>query len=215
MVDVATVKAAAGGAFSGLDDAVIDRCIYAATAEIERAIFPRRIVQDTYTLEAYDGGSAVGRFKERIYLDQYPIITLTQVKENGAILVAGSGYDASGAKDVQTYMADGILVRKSGTSGALIGAYSGRVERAWAAGLQNIEVTYDAGFADPLTEAPDIAGVCIELAVIIYRTDKSISQSSQSRQSGNVSYIKQLPDRAISVISQYAPWGRPKCRLGA
>ncbi len=141
---------------------------------------------------------------------------LTLVQENGATLAKGTGYDAAGTLDVLLYAREGILVRKAGTSNVdLATAFATRIERAWAQGLQNLVVTYTAGYVDPATECPDLVRACVQLAILMYKGGRRVGNAAQSRQAGNVSYITDLPDSAKQAIYRYAPWGRPRCRLAA
>ena len=201
IVDIGTVKLSGWKELDGQADDVITRYIDAATADIESRIKPRLIVSRDYTLEPYDGDATKGRWGERLYLDQYPVTVLTTVKENGLTLVTGTGYDAAGTRDALLYATDGILVRKSG-----------RIQRAWAEGLQNVEVTYTAGFADPVTECADLAAICIKLAVLHYKAARRAGQSSTRRPTSETSFLHQLEEWEIGVIDRYAPWGRPRCR---
>jgi hypothetical protein len=216
IVDLAYVKAAGWKDIDPRDDDVLAACIDAATADIESRISPRRIVQATYTLEPYDGDAAKGRWGQFIFLDQYPVTTLTTVKENGVTLVTGSGYDSAGTKDVLLYATRGILLRKAGTTSQLYqDQLSGRVQRAWAGGVQNVEVTYTAGYPDPITECADLARVCSKLAALYYRNPRRAGQNSSQRSTGGTSYINDLSEAELAVIDRYAPWGRPRCRMAA
>lgn len=216
IVDVATAKTAGWQQIDGATDDVIARCIDQATADIETRIFPRRIVSATYTLEPYDGDAAKGRWAHEMYLDQYPVTALTVVKENGLTLVTGTGYDAAGTRDVMLYADRGVLVRKSGTTGQVYSDQpSSRIQRAWACGLQNVEVTYTAGYADPLTECGDLAAVCIELALLHFKVARRVGNQETRRTTGGTSMVHELPESRLAVIDRYAGYGRPRCRLAA
>jgi hypothetical protein len=213
IVDVGTVKAAG---WKGLDvgsEAEIDFAIFAATAEIEQRIKPRKIAKATYTLDPYSGSKTRGRYRELLFLDQRPIVTLTAVKENGVTLVAGSGYDAAGAFDVLVDYADGILIRKAGTNGQIYAdSPPNRVERAWASGLQNIEVSMDAGFNDPLTECPDLVEVCIKLAKLHFHGPRRAGQAGTQGANRSTTFIHSLSKAELLVIDTYAGHGRPRCK---
>lgn len=216
IADIGVVKAAAWKDFDSLSDDVISQCLLSATADIESRIAPRRIVSASYTLQAYDGSSAVGRYRHWLYLEQYPVTTLTLVKENGVTLASGTGYDAAGTKDVLLYGAEGVLARKAGAAGQFyVGSPSGRIELPWAPGLQNLEVTYTAGYLDPVNECPDLVQACIQLAVLHFKTPKRAGQSSANHPTASVSYVADLPGPLVRAIDRYAPYGRPRCRLAA
>ncbi len=201
LTDLAAVKAAG---WKGLDvgsDAEIDFAIMAATAEIEQRVKPRKIVLATYVLDPYSGSKACGRNRELLYLDQRPIKTLTQVKENGVVLAHGTGYDAAGTFDVLVDMAEGILIRKAGSS-----------TRPWAPGLQNIEVTMDAGFETPSTDCPDLVRVCIKLAKMHFHSPRRAGQAGTQGANRSTTFIQALTKADLLAIDTYAGFGRPRCK---
>lgn len=201
IVDPGKVNELAFKDFAGVDPALLEQVILAATAEINSFIAPRKIPQAAYT-DPYDGAGAVGRYGHLIYLDHYPVTTITSVKENGTTLTVATTYSTSA--DVIADLALGRLVRVAGNK-----------ETAWAYGRANIEISVTAGYADPATEAPDIAQVCIDLAALIYKTGRRVGSQGATRSDSAISYIYQLPDRDLATLRRYGGHGRPRCRSAA
>ena len=204
IINLGLVKSIGWQDLDGMSDIILDLCILAATAEIEKETAPRKIASRVIIAESYDGSAATGRYGERLYLDTYPVTAIASVVENGVTLAVGSGYDAAGAYGVLRYDAEGVLIRKAGT-----------VARAWEAGLQNIAVTCTAGFVDPSIEASDLAIVCARLAILCYRSSRRIGESSLSREGTTLNLIDELSAADRATIRRYAPWGRPRGRLAA
>src|SRR6185503_10953365 len=113
-------------------DAVIDRLVTAAS-RIFKTLTSRRIAREVYTSELYDGDRA-GSSRSELWLREFPVNSVSLVKENGVALTVGTGY--SRTSDVILVGDVGILIRQSGG------------ER-WAPGRQNIEITDNAGWDYP------------------------------------------------------------------
>ncbi|HET6373012.1 MAG TPA: hypothetical protein VFG76_06880 [Candidatus Polarisedimenticolia bacterium] len=211
-MDIGSLKAAGFRGLEGLADDVFQRCLEAATVEIERQIAPRRLVAANY-IEDYDGALAAGRWKDTLYLDQWPVISVTSVTESGTALVTGTGYDAGGTIAVLREDARGVLRRRPGGSDLNVLSSSSPFRR-WSAGYQNIRVTYRAGYEETAIPS-DLIQACIELTVLLIKQASRSGSEAVSRGRGSVTYATELPDRTKRIIDRYAPWGRPRCRLAA
>jgi hypothetical protein len=109
-------------AYSTGDDVLLQRYVRVASGHCERRtqVWRRQALATTK-----DGGSTLVRLR-------YPIISVTTVTEGGTAVDSATGYTA--------VLEDGLLYRGPSTSCGL----------RWAAGRQNVAVTYVAGAADGL-----------------------------------------------------------------
>lgn len=90
-------------------------------------------------------------FGNKLYLRQFPVISVTSVIENGITLVDGIDF-------------------KLGNHGVLY-----RLNALWSYGIQNIVVTYTHGYA----VVPDIARiVCMRVASRVYQAGKRSAETS-------------------------------------
>jgi len=190
----------------------LQQAILAATAEIERMCFPRKFVAANYTLD-YDGSRARGRYQELLYLDHWPLITLTSVTEDGVALTTGTGYSTS--IQVLSEADRGILRRRYNGADTMLAEVDYIIKPGWHSGYQNVAVAYRAGYEDPINEIPDLAQACIELAVLIYKQGSRTGSEQSSRRAGSVSYASKLPERTLRTIHRYAEPLRPRCRSAA
>jgi hypothetical protein len=139
--------------------ASVEAALQAATAAIRS--YCRQeislITDETITLDS-SGGT-------RIFLPELPVISVSQVVEDGETLTAGTDY-------------------KLGQHGILH-----RLGRKWSAGIQNITVTYSHGYA---TIPDDIVAVCTRAASRAYQAGLRASDAGgvlgvASRQLGDFS----------------------------
>ena len=145
---------------TGVNDTVLTSCIAAAGEEIIQE--STRIWEKAAQTEVFDGNAAVGRNDELLLLRRFPVtypsdaITVT---ENGVALVVGAGYALNA----------GVLVKNAGLERhcQLI-----RITGCgWAPGVQNVTVTYSAGY----TAVPDrIKFVAKELAWLYYQEGRKV-----------------------------------------
>src|SRR5258706_7085113 len=153
-----------------------------AASELIRTLTSRNLYQRTYTSEFYDGEEAT-KLGTKLYLREYPLISLTSVKENGNALSFGEGYQAS---------ADVVFIKRSAT--LVRNAYSGGIYppggcNAWARGVQNIEVTYSAGYA---VIPFDLEQACIELVCLLIAERPRIGEGGKNFGGWNMNYIRKL-----------------------
>ena len=207
------MKASGLPGIDGLADDVLNRCIEAATEEIERICFPRHFIKATYASQWYDGALACGRNNDELWLEQYPIVTGTSVtvKENGVVLTLGTGYDTSGVFQVLREDARGLLRRRGGHNEVMLAEFDGIRFRGWRGGRQNIEVTYTAGY-DLGSVPKDLEQACIELTLLVYKQARRSGTAGSSMASGSIEVAEKLPDRTMNAIQRHAPWGRPRAR---
>ena len=210
LVDIGTAKTFAFRDLDAQSDEMIQFALEAATEEIEGRIAPRRILAADYD-QWYDGEKAVGRYGHELYLDQWPVISVTSVSENGSALSAGVGYSAS----LQVLMnpGRGILTRRQAGGDLVVAAALSEAgfpsKRGWVREAQNIRVAYRAGFEEAGIPR-EIQEACAELAALIYKAGPRAGQAERSRQRGTTRFIDKLPDRALMVIERYAAHGRPR-----
>lgn len=126
-------------------------------------VFGRRTVTDRLS-----GGFA------QLALHSVPVIEVTQVKENGAVVPASGWVLSSGT--------GGVLTRLNGT-----------LFRAWHPGAYNIEVTYTAGYSNQ--PAPDRHG-CLEFLRHLWTTQRgSIAMMPRDVDEWNPSQAFSIPRR--------------------
>jgi len=171
LTDLDTVKEALG-IVTATDDNLLTRLINAVTDYAERHC-GRRFKDTTYTDELYSGD---GDYE--LILKQCPL-TDTQ-----AVIVKIDDVVVDAA-DYYTIKPEGVLHKNSG----------------WATGIQNIKVTYSAGFA---ATPSDIEQACIELVGLIYKRAKNAELRSETIGSYAVTYadVKASPF-AMDILNFY------------
>jgi len=210
LVDVGTAKSFAFRDLDAQADDMIQFALEAATTEIEGRIAPRRIIAADYD-EWYDGEKTVGRYGHELYLDQWPLISVTSVSESGTALSVGKGY----SQTLQVLMnpGRGILTRRQ-AGGDLVVAEALSIagfpgKRGWTRDAQNIRVAYRAGFEFDAVPK-ELQEACAELGALIFKGGPRTGQTDRSRQRGKTTFIGMLPDRTRMVIERYAAHGRPR-----
>lgn len=165
------------------------------------------MISAAYT-QWYDGMAAVGRFKDELYLEQFPVTAVSLVQEDGVTLVSGTGYDATGNVQVLREDYRGVLRRQAGGSTAsLVG---GSPFQRWSRSYSNIKVVYTAGWL--IDDVPqDLAQACIELALLMYKQAGRSGTGSLNMGGGTVEIVAELPDRTQRAIESYARM-RPRMR---
>ena len=124
--------------FTSDTDAVAQYLLENASAAITTYL-DRDIEETVYTGEVYDGptGSAL------LLLKSWPVTAIASITENGTLLVYGTDY---------IWYEDGRVIRIAGDTNVL---------SLWSAGMQNVVVTYTAGYA---TVPHAIRDVCARAA---------------------------------------------------
>jgi len=162
LTDLTTVKEALGIVVA-TDDNLLTRLINSVTDYIENTC-GRRFADTTYTDELYSGDADF-----ELILKQYPLTATQAVSVKVAdVLLA--------AADYYTIQPEGVLHKNSG----------------WTRGIQNIKVTYSAGFA---VIPSDLEQACIELVGLTYKRGKNAELRSETIGSYAVTYadIKASP----------------------
>lgn len=129
----------------------------------------RKFTQDSYT-ELYDGTGL-----PHLVLRQAPVASVTSVKLDGQELPAD---------DYAVYGQTGVLRRKTGY---------------WPEGVQNIEVSYTAGYA---SVPPDVEQAAILLVAAWYKTDIS-DFSNLLSEAGGVIRPEAMPSRVRALLEPY------------
>jgi len=127
LVTLADVKTFLGMANVSTGDAILETIIEAVSASMSNEASPD-LKPATYTAEKYDGTG-----KSYLYLDHYPVTTLTTVVEDGATLV----------KDTDFFIdMDEGLLEKARSNWPWYD-----VQATWTTKNQAVVVTYAAGYA--------------------------------------------------------------------
>jgi len=127
-----------------------------------------------------------GNGSQYIFLDMYPIISVTSVKED-----ADRDFGDDTTADVSTYFIDsaaGMIVSDS---------YFGR-------GNGNIQVKYSGGYTQS-TIRKDLVQVTLEIAALLYKGKDQIGISSKSFSDGSAAFFSdKLSTWAKAVIAFYS-----------
>ncbi len=162
------------------------------------------LVQQVEYSEIYDGNGA-----QRLFLKNNPIRSVTSlvvgassVRPSTSVSVPGFVIDGSGAS---VALRGGIGVRPAyGFSFGQFGALRGGCAQAgFPEGIQNIAITYKAGYDDV---PPDIQLAATQQVALAYKRRSWIDQKSQTMAygAGTVTYRDwELPPEVRSVISRY------------
>lgn len=142
-----------------------ERALTAATAAI-RNYTKQHIEQVTGDDVTFDGHGGT-----KLFLPELPVVSVSEVVEDGETLVEGTDYQLG---------AHGILHRLGGD--------------VWAAGFQNITVTYTHGYS---TIPDDIVDVCTRAAARVYQM--ALRSAEDEGVPGVAS--KQLGDFSVSYSS--------------
>lgn len=186
--------------FRGIDgqaDGYMDSCIIAATDLIQALNAPRVYIPGAVeTAVAYNGSWATGVDADAwLTLDNYPLISISAITEDGIALTFGSDFSAYDTKDVWVDMARGKLRRSS-----------------WSSGYSNIVVTARAGYADESLVPWDLKMAAGALAIMFFRMADTLGMESVTRQSGQVNLVYDLPQVYQDAIYRHGPVGRQVCR---
>ena len=143
-----------------------------------RALIESALDRHLVTRGALTEYHSIDRHTHRIYLTQYPVISITSVHESAAL----------------TYDATTLLT--SGTDYLLADANAGALDRisgggpiGWLAGYRVIQVVYSAGYADTSSVPEDIKYQCKRLIGTAWSeaTRKEFGLSSVADDMGNIS----------------------------
>lgn len=163
------------GITSSTDDQLIQRLVGGISQTIQSWL-NRQLKSQSYT-ETRDGNG-----NNSMMFADYPVTEVTSVKVNGKPILPCPDFSSPG-------------YRFNGTSITLIGYIFNQ-------GVQNIELSYKAGFA---TVPLDIEQAVIELVALRYKERDRIGQQSKNMANGEtVTYmIKDFPDDVLSLLKNY------------
>jgi hypothetical protein len=183
------------GSVTGVSDPVLDACI-AAAGELIIAETSRIWEKASFT-ERFNGDSALGKLGELLVLKRFPVtfpadaITVT---ESGTALTVAQGYSTSA----------GVIVEDAAVENrcSLI-RVSGGARMSWLAGVQNIVVTYSAGFA---TLPEGCKQAAKELSWLCYTQGRKSGVESVSQAGSSRSLISQLSWPAQQWLKDARRW---------
>lgn len=129
-----------------------------------------------------------------------PIVSVTSVKENGVALTVATSYSTSA--DVIVDLVRGVFTRAPGTTPAgFSGVWS--TPGRWTEGVLNLELVYQAGYAQASIPADIKLPVKYACGVFLKHIDsKWIGISSRSAGQGNVSLVDELPDMYRGMLER-------------
>ena len=196
----------------GVDDAVLERSLDAASALIEQ-FCGRRFVSADYTARhsgnlAYSDGFLLTLADPDSGLLTPNVSAVDSLTEDGAILtVEQLGGTALTDAAQAVYMPLGpALARVSVSSGLLSQA-------AWSTGLGNIVIAYTAGYA--LESVPaEIVQAAIELTWLLYREGSRSGMASRQASLGSASFFRELSPAAQSALSFHIEVTVPRTLAG-
>jgi hypothetical protein len=162
-------------------DATIEFLINAASAAIENYCY-RKFAEASYADEEYDGTGI-----RNLYLKNYPVQSITEIKVDDVILSATE-----------------YKVRKE--SGTVV-----RPKSRWQEGILNLKVSYIAGYVTPEQVAKDATKTrtlpfdleltCKHLVMFYYKTD--IADFSRTFADGMVIRPEAWPGQVRALLSTY------------
>lgn len=199
---------------SQTDDAVLDRCLRAASQAIETQT-SRRFAAFDVAAEIHSGASACGYGgidAAALYLRYWPLISVTSLSEDGADL--GVSLDGSAPGQPQTPCAlvvkeDALILRATPR-----GTGSGYALVPWSDGQANVAVSYRAGY-EPDDMPEDIAQACCELAWLLYTGKTRVGVTSASKGGKSAAFLAELTRPSRDAIQSAAMALRPCTALGA
>jgi hypothetical protein len=167
----------------GIADTAFDTVLTPIVAAIERAArtYTRYLLeQATVTAEKHSGDG-------RLFLDlnERPIVSVATLKIGGTTIVAGaSSWEVHDAKA-------GRLYRPSGWD--------------WPsnAGQNNVEVTYDAGYAASSAELAELKLALVEWSASRFRLRNKVEYQTESFQDHSATYYADMPGNTKFVLTSY------------
>lgn len=198
IITIDQVKQMGFRGIDGISDQVFDSCILAATDAIQGVNAPRiYIAPAAAAAETYNGAWAHGECgsREWLTLDNYPVISLSAITEDGVAVTFGTDFAAYDTLDAWVDMVRG-KIRKP----------------AWSYGYSNIVVTHRSGYADESLVPWDLKMAAGALSILYYRSAESLGLDSVQRGDGNTSLVYDLPAVYQETIFRHGPVGRTICR---
>lgn len=184
LVTLADVKTFLGFQNVSTHDAILEMVIESVSASISNEASPD-FKSAVHTAEAIDGTG-----KSYLYLDHYPVTTLTSVVEDGVTLVSGT--------DFYPDLDEGLL-EKARSNWPWYD-----VQARWTTQKQGVVVTYTAGYA---TIPADVKLAClIEVGRAFAMVDhKMFGESSRSVEGTSVTLnTDELLPSTLATLARYA-----------
>ena len=202
-----TVREWAKGQVGGITTTDMTRLI-AAADEVVSSMLNHEVAKATHT-RTFDGNDALGPRAEQLWLDRRhrPVLynppgdDIT-VSENGRSLVVTSGYTTTADVVVAGANVHGpcILIRRpTGNADQVIQDVEGRV--GWAGGIQNVTVTYNAGYETAGVPA-DITQLATEVVLLMIRDPKLVAAAAQSKKSASITIMRELSVASQSTVEK-------------
>ena len=168
-------------------DELLCNLINSASSYAEKAT-DRRLVAFDWNAESsahrencwYDGND-----RTKIHLRQYPVNSVSSVEISGASISVASEDDYYGSTGYVIYSRRGMLYYEYG----------------WDSGIQNVRVSYNAGYASGTPEREELKDLCIVLVGVVF--EKKDKLAFKSERIGNYSYTK------ADLKAAYEIYGRP------
>lgn len=204
----AVLEAWAEGKLDGATDAVLERCLLAATVYFEQQTSRVFAKPGSAYSTVLNGNDADGKLGEILLLPRghRPVIHSTPdfvtVTENGVSLTVAIGYSTTADVIVEHANEDkrARLIRRPTVRPML--AYDQFVEKLgyWAPGIQNITASYYAGYASGSIPEDVEQAVC-EIALLLYRNPNLVGVASKGRAGHSAALTKELPPTVVAVIA--------------
>jgi hypothetical protein len=182
---------------TGVNDTVLTACIAAAGETIIEE--SARIWEKGAVSEVLDGSAADGSCGEILLLRRFPVtypadpITVT---ENGVALVVAQGYAPTAGVIVKGAGLEDCcrLIRHNASPYGLGG---------WAPGIQNISVSYQAGF----TVVPDrIKYVAKEFSWLLYQEGRKVGVDHVAQAGNARTLVHKLSDLSRGILARARRW---------
>ena len=190
MTDGITIASYKYFAWDYSKDKLLERYINSASGMVSKYC-NRKFIANTYT-EYYRGHG-----RQKLILNQYPINAITSIKVDSASLTAGTDYVTSD----QTYLDQGMVFKDKGWT--WYGYLTGLVGEPTAP-LDNIEVTYSAGFTlepESSRNLPwDLEDAVVSMVADLYNDQQRETVGLKQLVQGKLSYSW---DNA-SLLQQYS-----------
>lgn len=176
-------------------DTLFERLIYAATEFIENQCGGRRFETNVYTDEIYDGSNRDGSRKSWIFLKNSPVSVFTTFEHNVGSIGTPS-WSSFSTDAYQRIDLEGLIKVLSGVP----------------AGLQNIRVTYTAGyiiafddeFDEVLHTLPyDLTELCERMVVRAFKKRESEGKRIEGFETSTITWLEDLTKEDKKVIAHY------------
>ena len=173
-------------------DGLIENLINGVSIFIENQC-NKKFVKNTYTNELYNGNDC--NYTDKLFLKNFPIITITKIEYR-------SNDDP---EEWTTYETDTYLIEYD------IGCIKLK-ETFIPSGIQNIRVTYDAGYKVDWTNYTDttkhtlpfdLTDICNKLVIKEFKKRESIGKQNENIGGVSINWSNMIDDEVQTVINFY------------